>query len=70
MKLPPTYFNIILLLLALAGGCQTDDKKKELTVLRLHIEANAAAGDGKSPRQTPPAATANPCPSTAPPRCM
>lgn len=47
MKLRPIYFNIILLLLAFAGGCQTDEKKKELTVLRLHIEANAAAGNGK-----------------------
>ena len=40
MKARTLHFNIILLLLALAPGCQTDKPKKELSAIRLHIEVN------------------------------
>ena len=41
MKARTLHFNIILLLLALATGCQSDKPKRELSALRLHIEVNA-----------------------------
>jgi hypothetical protein len=41
MKFQTIFYNIILLSLGLVAGCQTsDDPKKELTAIRLHIEAN------------------------------
>jgi preprotein translocase subunit SecD len=41
MKLKAVYFNIILLSLVLAAGCQTtNDSKKERSSIRLHIEVN------------------------------
>lgn len=44
MKVPLSWFNIILAsLLVLAGGCKTNDEKKkakEATFLRFHVETN------------------------------
>ena len=49
MKTWTTHFNIILLLLLLATGCQTHERKKELSAVRLFIEVNSdGAGDSKA----------------------
>jgi len=49
MKVRLVHFNIILLLLALASGCETADKKKELSGIRLHIESNGESLGGAKP---------------------
>jgi preprotein translocase subunit SecD len=49
MKARTLHFNIILLLLALATGCQTDKSKKELSAIRLHIEVDADGNPNSKP---------------------
>lgn len=66
MKARTLHFNIILLLLALATGCQSDKPKKELSAIRLHIEVNADGNPDSKPvpiyRAQPVLVTVDPIP--------
>jgi preprotein translocase subunit SecD len=66
MKVWTLHFNIILLLLALASGCQTGRPAREISAIRFHMEVNADGPEaGKSVpvyRAMPVEVTVDPAP--------